>query len=66
MHGNVPEAFLEQVAMADGPVSPSEIEAARVLVAGTLSLNPPMGVGWVVFLGCGVVSGCWVWLLVGC
>ena len=37
LHGNVPDAFLKQLAMADVPASPSAIEAAHLLVAGTLS-----------------------------
>ena len=37
LHGTVPDAFQQQLAMGDVPPTPSVIEAARVLVAGTLS-----------------------------
>ena len=37
LHGNVPDAFVKQLAMADVPMSPGGIKAAHMLVAGTLS-----------------------------
>ena len=37
LHGTVPDAFLKHLATADVPVSPRALEAAHVLVAGTLS-----------------------------